>query len=777
MQRLLILLFGLMYHIRAMHVPEKNHTSKQYFAIESLKDVETLLSIHTDWRFEHNVRGLSKHYVFSKPIQNIGKRATIETDPSVVISFHDLPPIQLEKRLPIGDSSMEMIEEARKNFMIDDPLFDEQWHLINSNYLGNDVNVTGLWKENITGNGVVAALVDDGLDFENPDLKENFCAEGSWDFNDNNPLPKPRLKDDYHGTRCAGEIAAIRNDVCGVGVAFNAKVSGIRILSGQITAEDEAAALVHALDVNDIYSCSWGPSDDGRTMQAPDDLVKKALIKGVTEGRDSKGALYVFASGNGGNFGDNCNFDGYTNSIFSITVGAIDWKGLHPPYSESCSAVMVVTYSSGSGNSIKTTDLDQKCASTHGGTSAAAPLAAGIYTLVLEANPNLTWRDVQYLSILSSEEINLHEGNWQMTAMGKRYSHTYGFGKLDAYKIVDMARNWKNVNPQGWFFLPRVTVNQSSNKSEETIESEVNITEKDMKENNLKHIEHVRVTVDISAPCRGHILIDLVSPDNVVSTLATPRRLDKDPSGFKNWTFMSVAHWGSKANGNWKLRVRSTEDDELVTLHSWRMKIFGETIDGAEAKAYTFEDEKENEYPSNIDSSTTETTTATYSSSASTMSSYNSISGSADVVSSTPLPDEGTHGPNKLSNPEKAVHLYIGIFIVGGLILVIYYLFFLKSRRTIRRSRAEAYEFDIIDTDSEYDSSINRTESISGDTNDATLENFDFGIDDDDDDDDGNFSNSQEDLRNPFTNASTDSHSDSADHTTGLLHSNDKEPK
>lgn len=51
-------------------------------------------------------------------------------------------------------------------------------------------------------------------------------AEGSYDFNDHVPEPKPRLSDDRHGTRCAGEVAAVKNDVCGVGVAWDSKISG-----------------------------------------------------------------------------------------------------------------------------------------------------------------------------------------------------------------------------------------------------------------------------------------------------------------------------------------------------------------------------------------------------------------------------------------------------------------------------------------------------------------------------------------------------------------------
>jgi kexin len=181
-------------------------------------------------------------------------------------------------------------------------------------------------------------------------------------------LPEPRLIDDQHGTRCAGEIAAVNNTVCGLGVAPSAKVSGVRILSAAISDIDEAAALNFAYQENDIYSCSWGPPDDGQSMEAPSRLITKSIINGIQNGRGGKGSVFVFASGNGGAADDQCNFDGYTNSIYSITVSAIDWKGLHPYYSEACSANMVVTYSSGSGENIVSSRsflVFPPCASVH----------------------------------------------------------------------------------------------------------------------------------------------------------------------------------------------------------------------------------------------------------------------------------------------------------------------------------------------------------------------------------------------------------------------------
>lgn len=250
------------------------------------------------------------------------------------------------------DSSIAKQKEIARSLDIQDPIFSEQWHLFNPIQVGHDVNVSGVWSQGVTGQGAIVAIVDDGLDMDSDDLKDNYFAEGSFDFNDHGPEPRPRLSDDRHGTRCAGEIAAVKNTVCGVGVAWDAKVAGIRILSKEIGDADEAVAMNYGFQKNQIYSCSWGPPDNGEAMDAPGVLIRRAMINGVQNGRGGKGSIYVFASGNGAANDDNCNFDGYTNSIYSITVGAIDRKGLHPYYSELCSATLVVTYSSGSGSAI-----------------------------------------------------------------------------------------------------------------------------------------------------------------------------------------------------------------------------------------------------------------------------------------------------------------------------------------------------------------------------------------------------------------------------------------
>ena len=104
-------------------------------------------------------------------------------------------------------------------------------------------------------------------------------------------------------------------------------------------------ALTYRYDRNHIYSSSWGPSDDARTIEGPGKLTSKALANGVVKGRNGLGSIYVFASGNGLNFIDNCNFDGYANSIYTVTIGAATHNGQWPYYGEKCAAQLAAAYS------------------------------------------------------------------------------------------------------------------------------------------------------------------------------------------------------------------------------------------------------------------------------------------------------------------------------------------------------------------------------------------------------------------------------------------------
>lgn len=69
--------------------------------------------------------------------------------------------------------------------------------------------------------------------------------------------------------------------MCGVGVAYNARIGGIRMLDGDVTDSVEGSSLSLKSNFIDIYSSSWGPDDDGRTVDGPGSLAKKAFRDGM----------------------------------------------------------------------------------------------------------------------------------------------------------------------------------------------------------------------------------------------------------------------------------------------------------------------------------------------------------------------------------------------------------------------------------------------------------------------------------------------------------------
>uniref|UniRef100_G1QM37 Proprotein convertase subtilisin/kexin type 4 n=1 Tax=Nomascus leucogenys TaxID=61853 RepID=G1QM37_NOMLE len=95
-----------------------------------------------------------------------------------------------------------------------------------------------------------------------------------------------------------------------------------------------------------------------------------------------------------------------------------------------------------------TTDLHHRCTDRHTGTSASAPLAAGMIALALEANPFLTWRDMQHLVVRASKPAHLQAEDWRTNGVGRQVSHHYGYGLLDAGLLVDTARTWLPTQPQ-----------------------------------------------------------------------------------------------------------------------------------------------------------------------------------------------------------------------------------------------------------------------------------------------------------------------------------------
>ncbi|EAA01324.4 AGAP001330-PA [Anopheles gambiae str. PEST] len=456
---------------------------------------------------------------------------------------------------------------------LNDPKWPEMWYLNRGN--GLDMNVIPAWKEGVTGKGVVVTILDDGLESDHPDLEHNYDPYASYDVNssDNDPMPHYDLTDsNRHGTRCAGEVAATANNSkCAVGIAYGAKVGGVRMLDGDVTDIVEARSLGHNSQHIDIYSASWGPDDDGKTVDGPGELATRAFIEGVRNGRGGKGSIFIWASGNGGREHDNCNCDGYTNSIWTLSISSTSQEGQVPWFSEMCSSTLATTYSSGNTNEkqVITTDLHHTCTSSHTGTSASAPLAAGIAALVLEANRNLTWRDLQHIVVRTAKPGNLIDPNWSVNGVGRRVSHSFGYGLMDAAAMVRLARTWKTVPEQQVCEInARHLDKQIPPRTKVTLQL---IVEHCM---GVNYLEHVQAKITLTSQRRGDIKIFLTSPSGTRVTLLTPRSHDLSRSGFNQWPFMSVHTWGEAPHGTWQLEIHN-EGRLLAQITQWDLIFYG----------------------------------------------------------------------------------------------------------------------------------------------------------------------------------------------------------
>ncbi|MDP2436863.1 MAG: S8 family serine peptidase [archaeon] len=441
---------------------------------------------------------------------------------------------------------------------VTDPLFGSQWHLSGS----HSVNAVGVWSI-ATGKGVTVAVVDDGLLKNHPDIAPKFVAQGSYDFNGQDSDPSPaRL--DVHGTEVGGTVGAAENNYCGIGVAPDVGLSGVRLLGGAATDVQEAQALSYKRDINHIYSNSWGPIDDGKRFEGPGPLTYNQLISHA--GRNGLGSVYVWAGGNGRAHGDNCNYDGYANLPETIAVGAITHDGTVSYYSESCAALITCAPSSGDaqrkfGIVTDSSSSSTACSSTFGGTSAAAPIVSGVVAMMLEANPNLGWRDVQGLLVHNGVRVASTDGSWSQNGADLWFSHDYGFGLIDASLVVPAALSWTNYPPQ-----QRVTTSVQLRNSAAAHTFTWAVNERII-------IEHTVVHLFFTTSRVGNFRLLLTSPSGMVSRL---QEYHSDTSSKTlDWDYTSVAHWDEVTRGTWTISIETQSPSYPVTVNSLAITFFG----------------------------------------------------------------------------------------------------------------------------------------------------------------------------------------------------------
>lgn len=507
------------------------------------------------------------------------------TDPAATLAAADT----LRARGEVLSAEPQLARQQHKRFTPNDTLFSQQWHLKNTGQSGGlagaDVNVSTVW-DSYKGTGIRIGIVDDGLQTAHPDLTANVDTTNDHDWNDGTADdPNPNTSVDFHGTSCAGVAAGRGNNSVGIsGSAPEATLVGLRLIGAATTDAQEADAMAWKNDIIQVKSNSWGPNDDARRLEGPGALTRAALQNAVTTGRGGKGAIILWAGGNGGDVGDDSNYDGYANSIYTIAIGALGNNGLQAYYSEPGANLVVTSPSNGGTLGIVTTDLtgtngyntgsvsgelsDNNYTNDFGGTSSATPLAAGCVALLLQANPNLGWRDVQEILIRSATKVNASDSDWSNNAAGFHFNHKYGAGLINAQAAVALGSTWTNL---------AVATSTSSVQSGLTASIPDNnatgITRTfDLSATNLR-IEQVELTLSATHTSRGQLAVTLTSPSGTISRLAE-RHADTGDH-YSAWTFSSVRCWGENSQGAWTLRVSDLASGTSGTLTAATLTVHG----------------------------------------------------------------------------------------------------------------------------------------------------------------------------------------------------------
>lgn len=398
----------------------------------------------------------------------------------------------------------------------------------------------------------------------------------------------------------------------------------------------EFAALTAHNQQIDVYNNSWGsipqqfPSVTGQrepgvitgndsyvtqdgvaAMQQSDAGIMPTGAK-VEPGRGGLGNIYVFAAGNS-NFSTemaqlfgphyaqyaigNSNDEAETASRFATVVAALDQSGQEALYSDPGASILVSAPGGKDGagapdeNGIPTSSViavpdntqpsglayqatyDDNGTFGMNGTSAATPGVSGVIALMLQANPSLSWRDVQEILAETATKNDPTDPGWTdgtpsalggdgygftsdgalvpvdssgnydgstplpagVTVTPFHINNKYGFGEVNAAAAVNLAKIWTPLQPESSLSSGVVDVNQALPDGVATgVQVPVTFT-------GGLHVEHVEVDLNTTGTStvatsgvRGDIQVTLTSPNGTVSVLQAARDFQ---AGGTDYTF------------------------------------------------------------------------------------------------------------------------------------------------------------------------------------------------------------------------------------------------
>jgi subtilisin family serine protease len=509
---------------------------------------------------------------------------------------------------------------------------------------GRDLNVEGAHAEGVKGQGVNVLVLDDGVDIGNPDLAPNVDRAQCHNFDDATTDPTPASVaanvTKSHGTNVAGIIGASQNGIGVMGIAPRITLGGSRFLGPSASSATAAYGGASWSSSAHVINASYGsnPQAPAEYDTATADPGITAL-RGLPALRGGKGLVYVKASGNefdaegtrdcpdsvkGALSCENPAADLETLETNVVLVAAGNAKGKKSSYSNVGSVNWITGLGGeygdggdygevGSGPTMFSTDLvgcargyartdatdsnflkgllsNPNCDYSYmNGTSAATPTISGVVSLILSANPNLTWRDVKAILRRSARVIDANYGTavnrdklfdlssgaftttaataaiglvdgattarleygWITNGAGSSYSNAYGFGLPDASAAVTLAKTYTPTTAS--LTIPQFR-SAFANSSTFTYGAVKKVGQFTVADTGTPKVDMMQIRVGGSI-CVGSVGFFLKSPAGTISNLSVPYNIwyKTGVASALNYGLGSYAFHGENANGTWEV--------------------------------------------------------------------------------------------------------------------------------------------------------------------------------------------------------------------------------
>ena len=497
---------------------------------------------------------------------------------------------------------------------------------VNANDIG--MNAISAW-DRVSGESIRIGISDDRQDLLHPD----FSTSMEGDDNNGNGIPDQyqsvhgTLNNDRHGTAVAGLAIARINGTDAIGVAPEATYvpmrGGFRRIQdgGDLTAQD-------IYSNTDVVNHSWGQFDqsasleregDG-TIRVLDPTKQAAWLRAIDESiivqavpnqrRTNNPAPGIVVGG----------WDDYNNDPMVhrkvIGVGATRRNGNIESYSSFGANVFVTAPARSVTSDIRGNNgyANGSIATGLTGTSFCAPQVAGTIALMLEANNNLTTRDIQHIFVETAQKSRLTDSNndgeldsstggnvelrdqsflpsvttssagtneghntgWFKNGAGHWVSDSFGFGVIDAGAAVDAAETWRRLKPELKVSTETELINPYTIQEGQLGDLESLNLAADWTLNSNLTAEWVEVTLNLNLTEQDETMVVLRSPDGTRSVLIAPG--GNNNIGFTGTrTFYTNQFWDENIEGNWSLEAIDivSDGDQLNTITDAKIDFYG----------------------------------------------------------------------------------------------------------------------------------------------------------------------------------------------------------